>query len=38
VEEEVVPIHPEDGLDDLEERVHTVEHRLLVQALHSLLC
>jgi formyltetrahydrofolate-dependent phosphoribosylglycinamide formyltransferase len=33
-----VPIHPDDGLDDLETRIHATEHRLLVQALHSLLC
>jgi formyltetrahydrofolate-dependent phosphoribosylglycinamide formyltransferase len=38
VVQEVVEIHPEDSLDDLEERIHTVEHRLFVQALHELLC
>lgn len=36
--QEVVPIHPEDNLEDLEERIHAVEHRLLPQALHDLLC
>lgn len=38
VAQEEVPIHPEDSLDDLEARIHAVEHRLLVQALHDLLC
>jgi formyltetrahydrofolate-dependent phosphoribosylglycinamide formyltransferase len=38
VAQEVVPIHPEDTMDDLETRVHATEHRLLVQALHDLLC
>lgn len=38
VAKEVVPIHAEDTLDDLEQRIHTVEHRLLVQAVHDLLC
>jgi formyltetrahydrofolate-dependent phosphoribosylglycinamide formyltransferase len=34
----VVPICPDDTLQGLEARVHDVEHRLLVQALHRLLC
>jgi formyltetrahydrofolate-dependent phosphoribosylglycinamide formyltransferase len=38
VAQEEVPIHPEDSLEDLEERIHTVEHCLLVQALFDLLC
>ena len=38
VVQEVVPIYPEDSLVDLETRIHAVEHRLLVQALHDLLC
>jgi formyltetrahydrofolate-dependent phosphoribosylglycinamide formyltransferase len=38
VVQEVVPINPEDSLDALEERIHAVEHRLFVQALHELLC
>lgn len=38
VAQEVVPIHPEDGLEELEARIHAVEHRLLVQVLHDLLC
>jgi formyltetrahydrofolate-dependent phosphoribosylglycinamide formyltransferase len=38
VAQEVVPIHSTDSLEDLEERIHTVEHRLLVQALYDLLC
>eukprot|EP00123_Amoebidium_parasiticum_P015427 comp22968_c0_seq2/m.36484 comp22968_c0_seq2/g.36484 ORF comp22968_c0_seq2/g.36484 comp22968_c0_seq2/m.36484 type:complete len:202 (-) comp22968_c0_seq2:421-1026(-) len=29
---EVVPIHPTDSLEDLETRMHQVEHRILVQA------
>jgi len=35
---EEAPIHPEDSLEDLETRIHGVEHRLLVQALYDLLC
>ena len=35
---EQVPIHPEDTLESLEARIHATEHRLLVQALHDLLC
>ena len=31
--QELVPIEPEDSLESLEERVHTVEHRLLVSTL-----
>lgn len=38
VAQEVVPIHPDDTLDDLEARIHAVEHRLFVAALHDLLC
>ena len=38
VAQEEIEILPEDTVDDLEERVHAVEHRLLVEALHSLLC
>ncbi|MFO7742726.1 MAG: phosphoribosylglycinamide formyltransferase [Anaerolineae bacterium] len=38
VVKETVPIHPEDGLDQLEDRIHAVEHRLLVEAVHQLLC
>jgi formyltetrahydrofolate-dependent phosphoribosylglycinamide formyltransferase len=38
VVQEVVEIAPEDNLEDLEERIHAVEHRLFVQALHDLLC
>lgn len=34
---EIVPIHPQDTLELLEERVHAVEHRLLVSALRQLL-
>ncbi len=33
----VVPIYPGDSLDDLEARVHTVEHRLLVDAIRMAL-
>jgi formyltetrahydrofolate-dependent phosphoribosylglycinamide formyltransferase len=36
--QEAVPIHPQDSLDDLEARIHAVEHDLLVQALFDLLC
>jgi len=38
VAQEEIPILPADSLPDLEERVHAVEHRLLVQALRRLLC
>ncbi len=38
VVQEAVPINPEDSLDDLEARIHAVEHRLFVQALYDLLC
>jgi formyltetrahydrofolate-dependent phosphoribosylglycinamide formyltransferase len=32
-----IAIHPEDSLDDLETRIHRMEHILLVQALRQLL-
>jgi phosphoribosylglycinamide formyltransferase 1 len=35
--QEIVPIKADDTLDDLEARVHAVEHRLLVATLKSLL-
>jgi formyltetrahydrofolate-dependent phosphoribosylglycinamide formyltransferase len=38
VAQEEIEILPEDTVDDLEERMHRVEHRLLVQALRDLLC
>jgi len=38
VAQEEVTIYPEDSLEELEARIHAVEHRLLVQALHELLC
>jgi phosphoribosylglycinamide formyltransferase-1 len=38
VVQETVPIYPADSLEDLEARVHGVEHRLLVRALHRLCC
>jgi len=38
VAQEIVPIQPDDTLEVLETRVHATEHRLLVQALHDLLC
>jgi formyltetrahydrofolate-dependent phosphoribosylglycinamide formyltransferase len=34
---EQVPIHPEDTLETLEERIHAVEHRLLVKTLKELI-
>jgi phosphoribosylglycinamide formyltransferase 1 len=34
---ETVPIHPEDTLETLEERIHAVEHRLLVKTLQDLI-
>jgi formyltetrahydrofolate-dependent phosphoribosylglycinamide formyltransferase len=33
-----VPIHSEDTVDTLEARIHATEHKLLVRALHDLLC
>jgi phosphoribosylglycinamide formyltransferase-1 len=38
VAQEIVPIYPSDSLEDLEARIHAVEHRLLVQALYDLCC
>jgi formyltetrahydrofolate-dependent phosphoribosylglycinamide formyltransferase len=35
--QEIVPIRPDDTLESLEARVHTVEHRLLVATLKSLV-
>lgn len=37
VAQEVVPIHPGDSLDELEKRIHAVEHRLLVEAVRELI-
>ncbi len=34
---EEVPILEKDSLDDLETRIHTVEHRLIVQAAKKVL-
>lgn len=36
--QEIVPIYPQDTLQELEARVHAVEHRLLVETLSRLLC
>lgn len=38
VVQEVVPIYADDTLETLEERIHKVEHRLIVAALRQLLC
>jgi formyltetrahydrofolate-dependent phosphoribosylglycinamide formyltransferase len=38
VAQQLVPIYPEDTCQTLEARVHHTEHRLLVRALHDLLC
>jgi formyltetrahydrofolate-dependent phosphoribosylglycinamide formyltransferase len=35
--QEIVPIHPQDSLEDLEERMHETEHRLLVSAVAEVL-
>lgn len=35
--QENVPIHPGDTLESLEQRIHQVEHRLLVKTLQSLI-
>jgi formyltetrahydrofolate-dependent phosphoribosylglycinamide formyltransferase len=37
IAQEVVPIHPGDSVEDLETRIHAVEHRLLVEALRGLV-
>ncbi|RPI80769.1 MAG: phosphoribosylglycinamide formyltransferase [Chloroflexi bacterium] len=34
---EVVPIYPQDSLESLETRIHTVEHRLLIEVIRKLL-
>lgn len=38
VMQEPVPIRPGESLEELEERIHRLEHRLLVAATHQLLC
>ncbi len=38
VARELVPLRPEQSLEELEDRIHRVEHRLLVDAIHQLLC
>lgn len=35
--QEVVPLYPQEALEELEVRIHAVEHRLLVTVLRSLL-
>jgi phosphoribosylglycinamide formyltransferase-1 len=35
--QERVPIYPEDRLEDLEQRIHQVEHRLLIKAIAAVL-
>jgi formyltetrahydrofolate-dependent phosphoribosylglycinamide formyltransferase len=37
IDEERVPIYPEDTLDDFERRMHTAEHRLIVRAIQKLV-
>ena len=38
VARELVPLRPEESVEELEDRMHRVEHRLLVDAIHQLLC
>jgi formyltetrahydrofolate-dependent phosphoribosylglycinamide formyltransferase len=38
VAQEEIEIHTGESIEDLEARVHAVEHRLLVQAIHDLIC
>jgi len=38
VAQQTVSIQPNDSLEDLEARIHAVEHELFVEALHNLLC
>jgi formyltetrahydrofolate-dependent phosphoribosylglycinamide formyltransferase len=35
--QEIIPIHPQDSLARLEERMHSTEHRLLVEAIAGVL-
>jgi len=35
--QEIVPIYPADSLEQLEKRIHLVEHRLLVETIHNLV-
>ncbi|HDQ72634.1 MAG TPA: hypothetical protein ENN19_11145, partial [Chloroflexi bacterium] len=35
--QETVPIQPEDTLETLEERIHAIEHRLMIQAIRDLV-
>jgi phosphoribosylglycinamide formyltransferase 1 len=37
VAQEIVPILPADTLESLEARIHAVEHRILIEAIQSLL-
>lgn len=35
--QEIVPIHSGDTVQELEERIHTVEHRILIQGINKIL-
>lgn len=37
IDEAIVPIYPEDGLEDFEKRMHQQEHLLIVQAVYKTL-
>jgi formyltetrahydrofolate-dependent phosphoribosylglycinamide formyltransferase len=37
ITQEIVPVHPDDTLEILEQRIHAVEHRLLVSAISGVL-
>lgn len=37
IAQEIVPIHPSCTVEELEERIHQVEHRLLIEALRQVL-
>ena len=37
IAQEIVPIYPSDSVEELESRIHRVEHRLLVEALTKIL-
>jgi len=37
IAQEIVPIHSDDTVQKLEERIHTVEHRLLIDGLNKIL-
>jgi folate-dependent phosphoribosylglycinamide formyltransferase PurN len=37
IDQEEVPIYPEDSLEEFEARMHSAEHRLIVRAIGKLI-